>query len=66
MSLKSLSLFEGWIKSNAVTSSLSGEVYLLKVGSFSFCSPESSSAVSKPLFETKATEDKKKVYYLKR
>ena len=38
-------------------SSLSGEGYLLKVGSFSFGSPVSASAISKPIFEIKATED---------
>ena len=40
------------------TTSLSGEGYLLKVGSFSFGSPVSASTVSKPIFEIKATEDK--------
>ena len=33
----------------------------MKVGSFSFGSPVSSSAVSKPIFEIKATEDKTKI-----
>ena len=41
-----------------LTSSLPGESYLLKVGSFSFGSPVSASAVSKPIFEIKSTEDK--------
>ena len=41
-----------------MTSSLSGEGYLLKVGSFSFDSPVSASAVSKPIFDIKTTEDK--------
>ena len=44
------------------TSSLSGEGYLLKVGSFSFGSPVSASAVSKPIFEINATEDKTNFY----
>ena len=33
-----------------LTSSLAGEVYLLKLVSFSFGSPMSASAVSKPIF----------------
>ena len=33
----------------------------MKVGSFSFGSPVSSSAVSKPIFKIKATEDKSKI-----
>ena len=40
-----------------MTSSLSGEGYLLKVGSLSFGSPVSVSAVSKLIFEIKATAD---------
>ena len=43
-----------------LTSSLSDECYLLKVGSFSFVSPVIDSAVSKPIFDIKATEDKTK------
>ena len=38
-------------------SSLIGEVYLLKVGFFSFGSPLSDSAVSKPISDIKATKD---------
>ena len=57
--------FGGGIKSKAVTSSLSGESYLLKVGSFSFVSPGSASSVSKPIFDIKSTKDKNKVYSLK-
>ena len=41
-----------------MTSSLSGEVYLLKSGLFSIGSPVSASAVSDPIFEIKATEYK--------
>ena len=44
------------IKSKAVTSSLSSDGSSLKVGSFSFGSPLSVSAVSKPILEIKATE----------
>ena len=47
--------FGGGIKYKAITSSLSGEGYSLKVGSFSFGSTVSASAVSKPTFEIKAT-----------
>ena len=35
--------------------------YLLKVGSSSFGSPVSASAVSKPIFEIKATEEKSNI-----
>ena len=42
--------------------SLSGKGSLLKVGSFSFGSPVSASAVSKPIFETKANKYKTKTY----
>ena len=41
--------------------SLSGEGYSSKVGYLSFGSPVSASAVSKPIFEIKATEDKTKI-----
>ena len=54
--------FLGGIKSKDFTSSLPGEGYLLKVGSFSFVSPVSASAVSKPIFEIKSTEDKSKIF----
>ena len=45
-----------------MTSLLSGEGYLLKVGSFLFGSPVSAFAVSKPIFEIKSTEDKNNIY----
>ena len=45
-----------------MTSSLSGEGYSLKVGSFSFGSPAIASAVSNQIFGIKATEDKNKIY----
>ena len=64
MLLKALAPFEGGINSKALTSSLSGEGSLLKVGSFSFGSPVSASDVSNPIFEIKAiksTEDKTKI-----
>ena len=48
-----------------MTSSLTGEGYSLKVGSFSFGSPVSASAVSKPIFEIKATEENYNVHSLK-
>ena len=41
-----------------MTSSLSGEGSLLKVGSLSFGSPASASSVSKPIFDIKATKYK--------
>ena len=44
-----------------MTYSLSGEGSLLKVGSFSFGSPVSDSAVSKQIFEIKATGYKTKI-----
>ena len=50
--------FGGGINPKDVTFSLSGEDYLLKIGSFSVGSPVSSSAVSKPIFDIKSTEDK--------
>ena len=59
MSLNPPEPFEGGIESKAVTSSLLGEVSLLKVGYFSFVSPVSASTVSKPIFDIKATEEKK-------
>ena len=40
------------------TKSLVGDGYLLKVGFFSFGSPVSDYAISKPIFDNKATEDK--------
>ena len=57
MPLNSPAPFVGGIKSKGVTSSLSGEGYLLKAGSFSFGSPVCSYAVSKPIFEIKVTEE---------
>ena len=60
MSLQAPEPFGGGIKYNYVTLTLSGEVYLLKVGSSSFGSPVSASAVSKPIFEFKATENNKR------
>ena len=62
MSLKDLSPFGGGIKSKAVTSSLPVEGSLLKVGSFSFCSPVIASAAIKPIFSIKATGYKNKIY----
>ena len=50
MSLNSPEPFGGGINSKAVTSSLSGEGSLLRVGSFSFGSPVSASASSNPIF----------------
>ena len=52
MSLKSPEpeTFGGGIKSKALTSSLSGEVYPLKLGYLWFGSPVSAYAVSKPIF----------------
>ena len=44
-----------------LNSSLSGEGYLLKVGSFSVGSPVIVSTVSNPIFDTKSTEDKTKI-----
>ena len=62
MSLKSPAQFGGGIKSKAVTSSLSGDVYYLKVGSFSFILPVSAYAVSKPIFDIKVTKDKTNIF----
>ena len=53
--------FVGDIKYKAVTSSLSGEGSLLKVGSFSFFSPVSAPTFSKPIFDIKATDNKNNV-----
>ena len=58
MSFKPPTPFGGGINSKAVTSSSSGEGYSSKVGSLSFSSPVSASAVSKKIFDIKATEDK--------
>ena len=58
MSLKFPYPFVGGIKSKDVTLSLSGEGYSLKVGSLLFGSPESDSAVNKPIFEINTTEYK--------
>ena len=44
------------------TKSLSGEGYLLKVGSLSFGSPASASALSKPIFDINATENKTNIF----
>ena len=54
MPLKAPEQFGDGIKSKAVSSSLSGEGYSLKVGSLSFGSTVSDSAVSKPIFEIKS------------
>ena len=61
MSLNPPAPFGGGIDSKAVTSSLLGEGSSLKVGSFSFGSPVSASAVSKPIFVIKANEHKTKI-----
>ena len=45
-----------------MTSSLSGEVSLLKIDYFSFGSPGSAPSVSKPTFGTEATEDKNYIF----
>ena len=66
ISLKVPETFGGGINSKSMNSSLSGEVSLLKVGSFSFGSPVSASIVSEPSFGIKDTEDKNKVHPLKR
>ena len=58
MLLKHPEPFGGGIKSKDVTLSLSGEGYSLKVGSLLFGSPESDSAVNKPIFEINTTEYK--------
>ena len=55
MALKYPSSFGFGIKSKAVTSSLSGEISYFKAGYFSFGSPVSASAVSKPIFDIRAT-----------
>ena len=56
-----LSPLWGGIKSKAVTSSLTGDGFLLKLVYLSFGSPLSSSVVGKPIFDIKATEDKTKI-----
>ena len=61
MSLNPPASFGGGIKSKAATLSLSGKGYFLKVGSFSFGSPVSDSAIGKPIFEIKATGYKTKI-----
>ena len=58
MSLNSTAPFGVFINTKAVTSLLSGEVSSLKVVTFSFGLPLSASAVSKPIFYIKVTEDK--------
>ena len=62
--IKAPAPFGGGIKSNDVISSLSGEGYLLNLVSLSFGSPVSDSAISKLIFEAKATEDKTNIYTL--
>ena len=61
MSLNATASFGGGIKSKAVTSPLLGEGSSLRVSSLSFGLPVSASAVSKPVFYIKATEDKTKI-----
>ena len=62
MSLNQPALFGGGIRFKDVTSSLSDGSSSLKVVSYSFFSPVSASAISKPIFEIKSTEDKTKIY----
>ena len=62
MSINLPEQFVGGIKSNGVTSSLSGGGYPLKIVYFSFGSPVSASAVSKLIFEIKTTENNTKIY----
>ena len=62
ISLNTPSPFGGGIKSKAVTLSLLSEGYSLKVGSLTFGSPVSASAVSNPIFEINSTEDKTKMF----
>ena len=62
ISLNTSAPFVVGIKSKAVTSSLSGEGSSLKVGSFSFGSPVSASAVIKPIFEIKDIGYKNNIY----
>ena len=50
MSVNPPAPFVGGINSKAVNLSLSGEGYLLKVGSFSFGSSVSASTAGKPIF----------------
>ena len=61
LSLKAPAPFRGGIKFKAATSSLSGEGYSLKLGSFSSGLPVIDSDVSKPIFEIKATEYKNNI-----
>ena len=61
ISLNFPALYGGGIKSKPMTSSLSGEVYSSKLVSFSFGSPVRSSAVSKPIFDIKFTEDRNNI-----
>ena len=61
MSLNDPIPFGGGIKFKAVPSSLSGEGSLLKLCSFSFSSPVSASAISKPIFEINTTKDKNNI-----
>ena len=61
MSLKALEPFVGGIKFKTDTSSLSGYGSSLKAVFFLFGLPLSASAVSKPIFDIKATEDKNKI-----
>ena len=61
MSLNFPEPFVCGINSKALTSSLSGDSSLLKLGSFSFGSPVSASTVSKPILEIEATEDNNKI-----
>ena len=61
MSLNSPEPFGVGINSKAVTSFLSDEGSLLKVGSFLFGSPASASDVSKTIFDIKTTEYKTKI-----
>ena len=51
-----------WPIKIVLTSLLIGEGSLLKVGYFSFVSTVSASAVSKSIFDIKATEKKTKIY----
>ena len=61
MSLKAPKPFGGGIKYKAVTSLFSDNISSFKVGSLSFGSLVSASAVSKPIFEIKTTEENTKI-----
>ena len=61
MALNPPAPFGGGIKSKAVDSSLSCESSSPNISYFSFGSPASASAVSKKIFEIKATEDNTKI-----